>query len=44
MVAPKMMFVSSVAAPADHLGGVVDLHERQVVAARDREEDARALR
>ena len=40
IVAPKMMFVSSVARCADDLRGLVDLEEREVVAARDREQDA----
>ena len=39
MVAPKMMFVSSRAPLADDLGRLVDLEEREVVAARDREQD-----
>ena len=39
-VAPKMMFVSSVAACAHHLGGLVDLEQGQVLAAGDREQDA----
>ena len=35
-----MMFVSSVAVCADDLGRLVDLDEREVVAAGDREQDA----
>ncbi len=38
-VAPKMMFVSSVAVCAHDLGRLVDLDEREVVPARDREQD-----
>ena len=39
-VAPKMMFVSSVAACAHDLGRLVHLEQREVVAAGDREQDA----
>ena len=39
-VAPKMMFVSSTAAWLIDLGCLVDLVQRQVLAARDREQDA----
>ena len=39
IVAPKMMFVSSRRAAAHDLGRLVDLEQREVVAAGDREQD-----
>ena len=39
IVAPKMMFVSSVGGGTDRLGGLVHLDQGHVVAAGDREQD-----